>query len=85
MVYFTVIFILILVSYFYIIYAYSHYSNKYDVINNIIGYMALFTVFFHILLLEILMYQDFTLHLDLVPGFLFGFGFPIAINFLLIL
>ncbi len=85
MVYFTLIFILILVSYFSVIYAYSHYSNKHDVMNNLIGFIALLTVFFHILLLEILMYQDFTLHLDLVPGFLFGFSFPIAINLLLIL
>jgi len=82
--YFIVIFVSLLISYFIIFYAYLHYSNRIEILNNFIGFIALSMVLFHILTLLILMYQDFSLHLDLVPGFLFCFGFPIALNLILI-
>jgi len=82
--YFIIIFISLLFSYLIILYIYLRYSNKVDILNNFIGFIALFMVLFHILVVIIFMYQDVSLHSDLVPGFIFGFGFPIALNLVLI-
>jgi len=84
MVYFIIIFISLLFSYLIIFYTYLHYSNRDEILNNFIGFIALCMVLFHILIVVIFMYQDISLHADLVPGFLFGFGFPIALNFVLV-
>jgi dolichol kinase len=61
-----------------------YFSLKAEALNNIFGFTALFLVLFHILLFLIIMYQDSILHNDLVPGFLFGFGFPILLNILVL-
>ncbi len=84
MVYFVLCFILIMFSYLVILYAYLYFSDKLEAINNFFGFSALFIVFANILIVNIKMYQDISLRLDLVPGFLFGFGFPIILNGLLV-
>lgn len=85
MAYFVFVLILLLFSYLGILYTYSHYSNKIELYNNIIGFISLSLVFFNVLIILTLMFQDITLRLDLVPGFLFVFGFPIALNLVLLI
>ena len=84
MMYFVIIFISLLLSYLTIFYAFLHYSQKDEILNNFVGFSALSIVLFNILIVVVLMYQDVSLHADLVPGFLFGFGFPIALNLVLV-
>ena len=93
MYYFFIWFLIIFSSYFIILFAYLHFSNKKEILNNIISFFALFFVFIHVLMFLLLMFQDSDLHkftmplfLDaiLIPLFLVGLGIIISTFALLI-
>lgn len=84
MTYFIIFFVSLSISYLIIFYAYLYYSNREERLNNFLSFIALSIVLINILAIVIVMYQDSSLHNDLVPGFLFGFGFPIALNLVLL-
>ena len=79
MVIFFVWFLVLLTSYFLILFLYLHFSDKKALYENIIGFGALFMVSIHILLFLILMFQDITLHPTILPLWLITLGLPIII------
>ncbi|MFW9950456.1 MAG: hypothetical protein ACFFKA_10080 [Candidatus Thorarchaeota archaeon] len=81
----TVIWLLILLgSYFIILFFYLHFSYKPDIINNIFGFGALIFTFFNIILVMFLMNQDSTLYLEIIPMFSYTLGLPLILISLII-
>ncbi|MFW9771354.1 MAG: hypothetical protein ACFFBY_12835 [Promethearchaeota archaeon] len=85
MIEFSVWFIFITFSYIIILYLFLHFSKKKDRFNNILGFAALSIVFMHLLIIFILMFQDATLHSDLIPLWFFTLGFPILVLVVVVL
>ena len=83
--YFLIWFLLILFSYFLILFNYMHFSYKPDILNNLFGFGTLFFVFIHIAIFLILMNQDILLPSIIVPLFLFVVGIPLVIVVVLII
>ena len=82
MYYFFIWFLIILASYFIILFAYLHFSNKKEILNNIIGFFALFFVFIHVSMFLLLMFQDKDLHKFTMPLFLDAILIPLFLIFL---
>ena len=77
--FFYIWFLIILVSYFIILFAYMHFSTKEDILNNILGFGALFIVFIHIPIFLLLMFQDKGLHKFTLPLFLDSVLLPLLL------
>jgi dolichol kinase len=56
-----------------------HFSYKKEVLNNILGFSALFLTFFVIVIVVMLMFQDTTLYSSTIPIFSLSFGLPLLI------
>jgi len=85
MIEFLLWFLLMLCSYFIILYSYIHFSYKKEVLNNLLGFSALFLTFLIIMIAVSLMLQDGTLHLETIPIFYRSFGLPLLVIEALIL
>lgn len=83
--YFPLWYFLVLLSFFFILFIYMHFSYKPDILNNIFGLGSLFFVFIHILIFVLLMNQDKGLQPFFVPLWLMVLGIPLIIVSVLIL
>ena len=72
-------FLLMLFSYFIVLFCYMHFSYKKEVLNNFLGFSALFLTFLVIVIVELLMFQDTTLYLLTIPIFFLSLGLIILI------
>jgi len=72
-------FLLMLFSYIIILYSYIHFSYKKEVLNNFVGFSALFLTFLIIVIVVLLMFQDPTLYSITIPIFSLSFGLPLLI------
>ncbi len=72
-------FFLMVFSYLVVLFCYMHFSYKKEVLNNILGFSALFITFFVIIIVVILMFQDTTLYSSTIPIFSLSFGLPLII------
>ena len=77
-------FLIIVFSYFLILFVFLYSSNKPDVLNNFIGFGVLFFVFIHILLFLLLMNQAVELQPFIVPLWLLLLGIPMLLPSILI-
>ena len=82
---FYIWFLLLLVSYFVMLFGFLYFSYKSDLLNNMLCFGALFFVFINVLLFLILMLQDENLHQETLPLFTFTLLLPIVLNGALIL
>lgn len=82
---FSVWFIFITFSYILILYLFLHFSNKQDRANNLLGFAVLSVVFMNLLVIFILMFQDTSLHSDLIPLWFFTLGLPLVVLIILVL
>jgi len=82
---FYIWFLLLLFSYFAMLFGFLYFSNKSDILNNVLSFGALFFVFINILLFLILMVQDEDLHEETLPLFTFTLLLPIVLIGTLIL
>ncbi|KKN05097.1 hypothetical protein LCGC14_1090770 [marine sediment metagenome] len=78
-------FILVLLSFFFLIFIYVRFSHKPDTLNNYLGISSLLFVFFQIAFLLLIMNQDDELRLFFVPLWLIVLGSPLVIVGLLVL
>ena len=78
-------FMVLLTSYFLILFLYLHFSDRKALYENIVGFGALFMVSIHILLFLILMFQDITLHPTILPLWLITLGLPIIVILIIML
>lgn len=76
---FYIWFLLLLVSYFIMLFGILYFSYKSDILNNILSFGALFFVFINVLLFLILMVQDEDLHQETLPLFTFTLLLPIVL------
>ncbi len=76
---FYIWFLLLLASYFAILFGFLYFSYKTDILNNILSVGALFFVFINVLLFLILMVQDEDLHQETLPLFTFTLLLPIVL------
>ena len=72
-------FLLLLFSYFIILFGFLYFSYKSDILNNILGFGALSFVFINILLFLTLMVQDEDLHQETLPLFTLTLLIPILL------
>ncbi len=72
-------FLLMIISYFIVLFSYMHFSYKKEVLNNFLGFGALFLTFLIIIIVVLLMFQDATLYLTTIPIFTLSFGLPLLI------
>ncbi len=72
-------FLLMIFSYFIVLFSYMHFSYKKEVLNNILGFGALFLTFIIIVIVVSLMFQDATLYISTIPIFTLSFGLPLLI------
>ena len=72
-------FLLMVFSYFIILFSYMHFSYKKEVLNNFLGFGALFLTFLIIIIVILLMFQDATLFSSTIPIFSLSFGLPLLI------
>lgn len=83
--YFPIWYLIIVISFFFILFSYINYSNKPEILNNIFGFGSLFFVFAQIIIFLLLMNQDIGLRSFFVPLFLMVLGIPLAIVAMLII
>ncbi len=76
---FYIWYLLLLSSYFVILFGFLYFSYKVDILNNILSFGSLFFVFINVLLFLILMVQDEDLHDETLPLFTFTLLLPIVI------
>ncbi|MFW9950859.1 MAG: hypothetical protein ACFFKA_12135 [Candidatus Thorarchaeota archaeon] len=72
-------FLLMIFSYLVVLFCYMHFSNKKEVLNNILGFSALFLTFFIIVIVVLLIFNDSTLYSSTIPIFSLSFGLPLLI------
>ena len=82
--YFLIWFSLINFSFFLILFNYLHFANKPDILNNILGFGALFFIFIHIIIFLVLMNRELLLPPIILPLFLLVLIVPIAFLGLLV-
>jgi len=75
--YFLIYYLLILFSFFFILFNYLHFAYKPDILNNFLGFGSIFFVFINISMLLLLMNQDPALHSFFIPFWLFILGIPL--------
>ena len=83
MIEFFIWYLLLFISYFFILFLYMHFSNKKVFYENLFGFAGLSLVFINVLILLNLMFQESTLHSLTLPLFLLSLGLPI-LSFLII-
>lgn len=83
--YFQIWFILIIISYLVIIFSFIHLSSKSDILNNSTAFFSLFTLFVHIILFLLLMNQEATLQVVIIPLWVLTLTIPILISALLLI
>ena len=83
--YFPIWYLIIVISFFIILFSYINYSYKPEILNNIFGFGSLFFVFIQIIIFLLLMNQDIDLQKFFVPLFLIVLGIPMAIVAMLII
>ena len=66
-------------SYFILLFSFIYFSNKKEMLNNVIGFSALLLTFLIIIIVAMLMFLDGTLYFDTVPIFYRSFGLPLLI------
>ncbi len=76
---FYIWYLLLLVSYFLMLFGFLYFSYRSDVLSNMVSFGALFFVFINILLFLILMVQDEDLHHETLPLFTFTLLLPIVL------
>ena len=84
MIEFFVWYLVLLGSYLLILFLYMHFSYKFTFYENLIGFLGLSFVLFHVLIFLNLMFQDVSLHSLSLPLFLLSLGLPI-LSFLIII
>ena len=72
-------FLLMIFSYLVVLFCYMYFSDKNEVLNNILGFSALFLTFVVIVIVVLLMFQDITLYSSTIPIFILSFGLPLLI------
>ncbi|NVM16461.1 MAG: hypothetical protein HWN80_02005 [Candidatus Lokiarchaeota archaeon] len=72
-------FLLMLFSYLVVLFCYMHFSYKKEVLNNLLGFSALFLTFSVTIIVVMLMFQDATLYSSTIPIFSLSFGLPLLI------
>ncbi|MFW9824478.1 MAG: hypothetical protein ACFFE4_16160 [Candidatus Thorarchaeota archaeon] len=72
-------FLLMLFSYLVVLYCFLYFSYKKEVLNNLLGFSALFLTFFVSIIVVLLMLQDVTLYSATIPLFILSFGLPLLI------
>ena len=75
--YFHIWFLVIGFSYIVILFSFMHFSDKIDILNNTVGFMALSFVLIHILLFFLLMYQEISLHPLIILVWILALTIPI--------
>ncbi len=75
--YFLICYLLILFSFFFILFNYLYFAYKPDILNNFLGFGSIFFVFINISMFLLLMNQDPALHSFFIPFWLFIFGIPL--------
>ena len=75
--YFHIWFLVIGFSYIVILFSFMHFSDKNDILNNTVGFMALSFVLIHILLFFLLMYQEISLHPLIILVWILALTIPI--------
>lgn len=83
--FFVICYLLILFSFFFILFNYLHFAYKPDILNNFLGFGSIFFVFINISSLMLLLNQDPALHSFFIPFWLFIFGIPLLTVGILIL
>jgi len=78
-------FLLIIFSYSIVLFSYMHFSYKKEVLNNFLGFSALFLTFLIIVIVLLLMFQDSDLYSSTIPIFSLSFGLPLLIIGVIIL
>ena len=72
-------FLLILFSYFIVLFSYMHFSYKKEVLNNFLGFSGLFLTFTITIIVVLLMFQEASLYINTIPIFSLAFGLPLLI------
>jgi len=72
-------FIFVFISFLLITFCYMHFSEKKDLLNNIVGFGALFFVFFHVLMFLLLMFQNEKVRNVVLPQFLISTYLPLLL------
>ena len=72
-------FLLMLFSYFIVLFIFMHFSYKKEVLNNFLGFSALSLTFLIIIIVVLLMFQDAMLYSATIPIFSLSFGLPLLI------
>ena len=75
--FFLIWYLIIIFSFFLILFNYMYFSHKSDVLNNILGFSTLFFVFIHIALFLLLMNQEIVLQSVFVPLWLIFLVVPL--------
>ena len=83
--YFSLWYVILLFSYFLILFGYMYFSYKPDTLNNILGFITLLSVFFHISLFLLLMNHADELKTSHVPLFTLSLAIPLFVVGMLIL
>lgn len=83
--YFFIWFLIILSSYFIILFGYLHFSNKSDILNNVLGFGALLFIFINIPIFLLLMFQNYDLHKVTLPLFTLSVLLPLFLIGIIIL
>ncbi len=84
MIEFLVWYLVLLISYLLILFLYMHFSSKFAFYENLVGFLGLSFVLFHILLFLNLMFQDVSSHSLSLSLFSLSLGLPI-LSFLIII
>ena len=82
---FSIWYLLILASFSFILFSYMYFSNKEDMLNNFFGFMTLLFVFIHIIFILLLMNQETTLQVFVIPLWILTLGLPLIVIILLLL
>ena len=72
-------FLLMICSYFVVLFCYMHFSYRLELLNNLFGFSALFLTFVISLLVVLLMLQDASLYTFTIPIFILSFGLPLLV------
>ncbi len=83
--YFSIWYVILLFSFFLILFGYMYFSFKPDILNNLLGFITLLSIFFHISLFLLLMNHVDKLKTSHVPLFTLSFAIPLFVVGILIL
>lgn len=75
--YFLIWYLIIIFSFFFILFNYMHFSYKFDILNNFFGFITLLFAFVHIALFLLLMSQEIVLQSVIIPLWLMSLLIPL--------